>query len=104
MADGGGVRSKPAKRSFLLTAVRMAQRQPIARRSREDAFSLDALHEGVSASEKHDCARDESVRGIEWTDVLLTGAVVRDDLVNAKRHLATSVGLSLGRSPHHCAC
>jgi hypothetical protein len=87
MANGGGVRSKPAKRSFLFTAVRMAQSQPVARRTRVDAFLLDALYKRVSASEKYDRARAENVRGSEWTDVLLTGAVARDDLVR-KRQLA----------------
>jgi hypothetical protein len=66
---------------------RMAQRQPVARRTRVEAFLLDALHKRVSASEKHDRARGESVRGSEWTHVLLTGAVVCDDLVR-KRQLA----------------
>jgi hypothetical protein len=90
MANGGGVRSKPAKRSFLFTPVRMAQRQPVTRRTRVDASLLDALHKRVSASEKHHRARGESVRGGEWTDVLLTGAVARDDFVRKRHwHLAT---------------
>jgi hypothetical protein len=87
MANGGGVRSKPAKRSFFSTAVRMAQRQPVTRRTRVDALLLDALRKPVSACEKHDRARGESVRGGEWADVLLTGAVARDDFVR-KRQLA----------------
>ena len=87
MAEAGRVCSKPAKRSFLFTPVRMAQRQPVACRLRVDAFLLDALDKPMSASEQHDRARGKSVRGRVSTDVLVTGAVVRDDLVR-KSHIA----------------
>ena len=84
MADGRGIRPKPAKGSFLLWPSgwrRVSRSAPAG----IDAFLLDALHERVSASQKHDRAGGDSVRGDEWADVLLTGAVARDDLVRKRQ-------------------